>query len=156
MALRANPSSHPLLSRADGLAAGALDFVLLVGRVLLGWIFVASAWGKLTSIGGFVNYLTSLKVPNPGLWAWPGAVVEFVLGATLILGVGTRYAALLGVVFVAVATALAHRYWEYPAPAAGNQYNHFLKNLAIIGGMLAIFATGAGRFSIDAMLSKRR
>jgi putative oxidoreductase len=156
MALRTNPSSHPLLSHADGVAASAFDFVLLVGRVLLGWIFLASAWGKVTNIGGFVNYLTSLKVPNPGIWAWPGAVAEFVLGAALILGVGTRYAALLGIVFVAVATALAHRYWEYPAQAAGNQYNHFLKNLSIIGGMLAIFATGAGRFSVDAVLSKKR
>jgi putative oxidoreductase len=156
MAIQSNPSSHPLLSYADGAAAGALDFVLLVARVLLGWIFLASGWGKLTNIGGFVNYLTSLKVPNPGVWAWPGAVVEFAMGAALLLGVGTRYAALLGVVFVAIATALAHRYWEYPAAAQGNQYNHFLKNLSIIGGMLAVFAAGPGRFSVDAILAKKR
>jgi putative oxidoreductase len=155
MAIRSNPSSHPLLSHVDGAAAGALDFVLLVGRVLLGWLFLASGWGKLTNIGGFVNYLTSLKVPNPGLWAWPGAIVEFVMGAALVLGVGTRYAALIGIVFVALATALAHRYWEYPAAAQGNQYNHFLKNLSIIGGMFAIFAAGAGRFSVDAILAKK-
>jgi putative oxidoreductase len=156
MAIQSNPSSHPLLSHADGAAAGALDFILLVGRVLLGWIFLMSAWPKFISITGFVNYLTVLKVPNPGFWAWPGAVVEFIVGVTLILGVGTRYAALLGIVFVAIATALAHRYWEYPAAAQGNQYNHFLKNLSIIGGLFAIFATGAGRFSVDAILAKKR
>jgi uncharacterized membrane protein YphA (DoxX/SURF4 family) len=37
----------------------------------------------------------------------------------------------------------------------GNQYNHFLKNLAIFGGALIIFAAGPGRFSIDRMLSKK-
>jgi putative oxidoreductase len=90
------------------------------------------------------------------LWAWPGAIVEFLMGAALILGVGTRYAALVAFVFVLIATALAHRYWEYPAAAVGNQYNHFLKNLAIMGGMLAIFAAGPGRFSVDSTLAKKR
>ena len=39
-------SSHPLLSRTDGIAANATDTVLLVGRVLIGWLFLASAWGS--------------------------------------------------------------------------------------------------------------
>jgi putative oxidoreductase len=60
---------------------------------------------------------------------------------------------LLGILYVVVATALAHRYWEYPPAQLGNQYAHFLKNIAIIGGLLSVFVNGAGRFSIDRMLS---
>jgi putative oxidoreductase len=149
-------STHPYLSYTDGIAASTADIVLLIGRILLGWIFVISAWGKLGNIAGFTGYLTNLKVPAPGFWAWIGAIVEFVAGAALILGVGTRYAALLAIVFVIVATALAHRYWEYPAAQQTNQYNHFLKNLAIIGGSLALFVTGAGRFSVDSVLARKR
>jgi putative oxidoreductase len=149
-------STHPYLSATDGIAASAADTLLLIGRILLGWIFLASAWGKLGNIGGFTGYLTNLKVPAPSFWAWIGAAVEFMAGLALILGVGTRYAALLAILFVIVATALAHRYWEYPAAQLGNQYNHFLKNLAIIGGALALFVTGAGRFSLDSMLAKKR
>jgi putative oxidoreductase len=87
--------------------------------------------------------------------AWIGAAVEFVIGAALVLGVGTRYAALLCALFLIAATALAHRYWEYPAAQMGNQYNHFLKNLAVFGGALILFVAGPGRFSVDRMLSKR-
>jgi putative oxidoreductase len=53
-----------------------------------------------------------------------------------------------------VATALAHRYWEYPPAQMQAQYTNFLKNLAILGGALLLFLTGPGRFSIDRVLSK--
>jgi putative oxidoreductase len=151
--------SHPLLSHTDGIAASTGDFLLLVGRVLLGWIFLASAagfGGKLWNPAGFAGYLKALGAPAPELLSWIGALAETVIGAALILGIGTRYAALLCALFLIVATALAHRYWEYPAAQMGNQYNHFLKNLAILGGALIIFVTGPGRFSVDRMLSKKR
>src|SRR5262249_945281 len=83
-------------------------------------------------------------------------VAELVLGAALMLGVATRYAALAGIVYVIIATALAHRYWEYPQAQQVNQYAHFLKNLAVLGGMLLLFVTGAGRFSLDAWLRRTR
>jgi putative oxidoreductase len=50
---------------------------------------------------------------------------------------------------------LAHRYWEYPPAQVVAQYNNFLKNLAIFGGALLVFAAGPGRFSIDRILSKK-
>jgi putative oxidoreductase len=106
-------------------------------------------------IDGFAGYLRALKVPAPEFWAWIGAIVEFVVGVTLILGLGTRYAALLCVLFLIVATALAHRYWEYPPAQMGAQKTNFLKNLAILGGALFLFVSGGGRFSIDRMLAKR-
>ena len=70
--------------------------------------------------------------------------MEVVIALGLILGAGTRYAALLCALFLIVATALAHRYWEYPAAQVLNQYNHFLKNLALLGGALILFVTGRG------------
>ena len=148
-------SSHPLLSHTDGVATSTADVLLLVGRVLLGWLFLASAWGKFMNMGGYVAYLASLKVPNPEFFSWIGAPVEFLIGLALILGFATRYAALLCLLFLIVATALAHRYWEYPAAQVGAQYNNFLKNLAIFGGTLCLFVAGPGRFSIDGMLSKK-
>lgn len=149
-------SSHPLLSRTDAVAANATDTVLLVGRVLIGWLFLASAWGKLGNIAGFAGYLKNLKVPAPEFWSWIAALTELVIGVSLILGVATRYGALLCALFLIVATALAHRYWEYPAAQLNNQYNHFLKNIAIFGGALILFITGAGRYSVDRILAQRK
>jgi putative oxidoreductase len=158
MSVRSTESSHPLLSQTDGIAASATDAVLLVGRVLLGWLFLVSAagtGGKLWNIAGFAGYLKNLGAPAPEITSWIGALLELVIGLALVLGIGTRYAALLCVLFLIMATALAHRYWEYPAAQVVAQYNNFLKNLAIAGGALLLFVTGPGRFSIDWSLKKR-
>ncbi len=158
MSVQTTESSHPSLSHADTIAASTTDAFLLVGRVLVGWLFLVSSagiGGKLWNITGFAGYLKNLGVPAPEFLCWIGALVEFVIGAALILGVGTRYAALLCALFLVVATALAHRYWEYPAAQIVAQYNNFLKNLAVFGGALLIFAAGPGRFSVDHMLSKK-
>jgi putative oxidoreductase len=155
-ALATSGPSHPYLSYTDGLAASSADIILLIGRILLGWLFLKNGWDKVMNITGFVGYLTNLKVPNPGLWAWPAAISEVVIGAALILGVATRYAALFMLVYLIITIVLAHRYWDYPAAQQGNQFNHFLKNLAIMGGALVLFVTGPGRFSLDSILAKRR
>jgi putative oxidoreductase len=158
MSVQSTESSHPSLSHADSIAASTRDAFLLVGRVLVGWLFLVSSagiGGKIWNAAGFAGYLKNLGMPAPEFWSWIGALVEFVIGAALILGVGTRYAALLCALFLVVATALAHRYWEYPAARVVAQYNNFLKNLAIFGGALLVFAAGPGRFSVDHMLSKK-
>ena len=144
-----NVSEHfasDLLSH--GQHRGELDvFLFLVGRVLLGWLFLASGYGKLSGIAGTTAYFTSLGMSPPEAWAWFAAIAELVLGAALILGIATRYAALATFLWVLVATAIAHRYWTYPAAQQAGQYNNWLKNIAIMGGMLYAFVTGAGRYS---------
>lgn len=149
-----NRSPYALLSYMDGLATGGTDFLVLVARVLVGWLLLASGWAKLINMAGFVMYLTNLKVPSPELFQW-AAVFEFLLGVALILGLATRYVAIATFVFVVIATLLGHRYWEYPAAQQGAQYTHFLKNLAIMGGVVLAFVTGGGRYSLDNWLAKR-
>lgn len=150
-----SPSSHPVLSHTDNIAASGTDVALLVGRLFLGWLFLASGYGKLGNIAGTVAYFTNLGMSPAGFWSWFAGCVEVVLGTALILGIATRYAAIATFVWVLVATAIAHRYWTYPPPAQTAQYNNFLKNIAIMGGALCAFVTGAGRYSIDALLAKR-
>jgi putative oxidoreductase len=151
----AKSGSHSALSRTDDVAAAWGDFLLLVGRVLLGWLFLAAGYGKLTAIAGTIGYFTNLGMSPPGFWAWFAGFAEVILGVALILGIATRYAALATFVWVVVATAIAHRYWTYPAAAQAAQYNNFLKNIAIMGGALCLFVTGPGRFSLDAKLGER-
>lgn len=146
--------SPAIFAGTDGFAIRTGDAFALVGRVLLGWLFLASAWGKLMGIGGFAAYLTRLGAPFPEFSAPLAAAVEIVVGITLIFGIATRYGTLLGLVFLVVATALAHRYWEYPPEQQMAQFNNFLKNLSIFGGMLLLYVTGAGRFSVDGWLRK--
>jgi putative oxidoreductase len=149
-------SSHQVFSHTDSYAASSTDTLILIGRVLLGWIFVAAGWGKLANTAAFAAYLTALKVPAAGLVATVLPPVEFLIGVALVLGLATRYASIICILFVLAATAIAHRYWEYPAAQVAAQYNNFLKNLSIMGGALLLFVTGPGRFSLDNWLAGRR
>lgn len=145
-------SSVPMFSYTDGLAAGMNNVIVLVVRILIAQLFFLTALSGSPTTG----YLTSLGVPSPAFWSAVAIAVEWITAFSLIFGVATRYGALLGILYVIIAIALAHRYWEYPQAQQVGQYTNFIKNLAIIGGLLLLFVQGAGRFSIDRMLSDRR
>ncbi len=144
------------LDCADSLAARVSNTVLLVGRLAMGIIFFQSGFAKLTGLGAFIGSLGNRGVPFPDFWGPVGAISEFTGGALIILGLGTRYAAALIVLFVIIATAISHRYWEFAEPARRLQQGQFYKNLAITGGALFLFICGAGRFSLDAILLRKR
>jgi putative oxidoreductase len=147
-------SSHPTLSYTDSLAAGTSDTLLLIARILMGWIFVRSGLGKLMDINAFVA-----TMPGRGLPGWLGYVaapVEFFGGIALILGLATRYVAVLLLMFVIIATFSSHRYWEFTEAAARRaQDTNFYKNLAMMGGLVFAFVTAGGGFSIDRLLARK-
>ena len=141
----------------DGIAIRNTDALVLIGRVLLGLLFLMNVWPRLMvgPLPGFAGYLASLGFPAPEFFAWLSTVVEVVGCLALIFGVATRYGALLLLLYVIIATAAAHRYWQYPAAAQVAQYNNFIKGIAIIGGLFLLYVTGAGRYSVDGWLRKR-
>lgn len=141
---------------ALGLGPTTVDSLLLVARILIGYIFVLGGWGKLMGLAGFATYLAEHGVPASYAFAVLGAAVEFIGGLVLMAGLATRYAVLLIIVFTLVATGIAHRFWEFEAPARHAQAISFNKNMAMIGGLLALFVAGPGRFSIDRLLARRR
>jgi putative oxidoreductase len=126
-------------SLVDRCATGCHDVIALAGRILMGWIFVSSGFGKLAKSG----------VPMPSFMGWLGAIVEFGGGLLIIFGVKIRYAAVLMILFVIVATLIRHRYWEFSGADLIAQRTNFWKNVAIIGGLLFMFIAGAGRYSVD-------
>ncbi|NWG23242.1 MAG: DoxX family protein [Pseudorhodoplanes sp.] len=151
----ATRSSHPALSNADSFATGSADLLLLIGRILLGQLFLLAGWGNLTNVAGATAYFNSLGLPAADMMPYLVGLLEVLLGLALVLGVATRYAAIAAFLFVLATTVIAHRYWTYPAAQQVAQYNSFLKNLAIMGGALYVLAFGAGRFSVDASLAKK-
>ena len=148
-------SSHPTLSGADGLAASTSDIILLVGRILIGWIFVRSGYGKISDIPAYAATFPARGLPT--FLAYIAVPAEFFGGLALMFGFATRYAAMVMVVFMLVATFSSHRYWDFADAAARRaQDSNFYKNMAILGGIFFLFACGAGRLSVDAWLRKRR
>jgi len=154
MALANERSSHPALSCADGLAANSADILLLIGRILLAWVFVRSGYGKLFNIDTVVAGYVSRGIPT--FLAYLAIPVEFFGGLALMFGFATRYVAILMFGFTLIATLSSHRYWEFADPVARRaQDSSFYKNMAMLGGFFFLFICGAGRLSLDGWLRKR-
>ena len=138
------------------LAPGLADSLLLIARILVGYVFVIGGWGKMVGLWGFAGYLEGKGLPFSTGLAVVAAVFEFLFGLFLILGLWTRYAVLALIVFVIIATGIAHRFWEFEEAARRTEAIAFNKNMAIIGGLLALFAAGPGRVSIDYLVARKR
>jgi putative oxidoreductase len=133
------------MSSIDRKLSAYNDIALLVGRILIAALFLIAAYGKFKGLAATTGYFTKLGVPGPSIAAPLVAIFEALAGVLILVGFKTRLVALAIAVFVVVAALLAHMNF-----AEQNQINHFLKNLAIAGGCLALFVSGAGAFSVDA------
>lgn len=155
MAMRDSRDTLPsVLGHADGLAMRAQDFLLLAGRVLIGWIFITSGWRKLMDIPTFVATMPRRDLPIFLGYVAPPA--EFIGGLCIVFGLATRYAALLMILFMVIATFSSHRYWTFTDPAQyQSQNSNFWKNVSMTGGILLLFITGAGRYSLDRLLLRK-
>jgi putative oxidoreductase len=125
--------------------SGFNDIALLIGRILIAVLFLIAAYNKAKGLTGTTAYFTRLGIPAPSVMAPVVIAFEAIAGLLLLAGFKTRLVALTVAVFVVIAALMAHTNF-----ADGNQLNHFLKNLAIAGGLLALFVSGAGAFSVDA------
>lgn len=123
---------------------------LLIGRVLLALMFVTAGFSKLTALEGTAGYIASVGLPAPMLLAVAAGVLELVAGVLIIVGWQARWAALALAAFTIVASVLFHNYWAMPADKAFMQQLMFMKNLSVTGGLLVLFAFGAGSLSLDA------
>ena len=121
------------------------DAASTAGRVLLALLFFAAGLGKLGALAGTVGYIASKGLPMPGLLYALAVAAEIVGGALLLIGFKTRTAALGLAAFTVVAAIIFHSQFSDQ-----NEMIHFMKNLAITGGLLLVAASGAGRFSLDA------
>ena len=129
--------------------SAAQSQMLLIGRVLLGLLFLVAGIRKIMFYSGSVAYFTKLGFPAPEVMGVLAILIELGGGALLVLGWQTRRISWLLMLFVVIATAMAHRFWEFDAAQYANQMNHFLKNAAIVGGLLYVAVLGAGRLSLD-------
>lgn len=123
--------------------------MMLLGRIFLATMFLVAGVRKLLAVGATVAYFTKLGFPIPEVMAWVSIVIEIGGAALLILGWQTRRVAWLLILFVVIATAMAHRFWEFEAAQYGAQLNFFLKNLAVVGGLLYVVVFGPGAVSVD-------
>ena len=121
----------------------------LAGRILIALIFLRSGFGKITGFSGTAGFMASKGMPMAEFLLVGAIVFELAGAIMLILGWRVRWGALLLIAFTIPATLIFHNFWAVDAAQVQSQLSHFMKNVAIIGGLFYVMAFGAGPLSLD-------
>lgn len=135
---------------ASAAARGWEGLALLAFRLLLPPLFYFSGIGKILAFD-----LTASRLPGgadgPGVVLALGAIaIELGCSTAILLGLFTRWASLVLILFTIAATLMFHNFWAAPEAAVTAQTVNFLKNLGLVGGLLVLAAFGPGAYSLDA------
>jgi putative oxidoreductase len=123
------------------------DTVALSGRILLAVLFLMSGIGKIAAPAMTKGYIAAMGLPAPELAYFGSLAVEVGGSLLLIAGYQTRIVATGMAAFTLLTVVFFHRNF-----ADQDQMIHFMKNIAIIGGLLQVAAFGAGRFALDHLI----
>ena len=116
----------------------------LLGRTLLSIIFLFAGLHKVTDPAGTQGYMTAHGMPSPGFFLVCTIIVELGGGLSVLLGYKARWGAATLALFLIPVTLIFHTKFDDPLQSA-----MFLKNLAIMGGLLMVASAGPGPISLD-------
>ena len=126
----------------------------LVGRILISVIFLLSGIVKVMNFNGMVAFMASKGVPMPNVMIAGALIVEILGALCLITGFQTRIASLIMFLYLIPTTLMFHNFWTMQGAMRTDNQVNFLKNLAIMGGLLMVASYGPGKLSLDAGRSK--
>lgn len=113
---------------------------VVLGRVLIGLLFLFSGIGMATDPAGTAGFFSAVGVPMAGIAVWLAIVVKIGGGGLLIIGKKVGLAAVALILFTLAATVFGHLDFEDPM-----QVTQIFKNLSIIGGLIYVMAFGPGK-----------
>lgn len=133
-----------------------IPLTALFGRVFLSVIFIFSAFGKLTNWSGTEHHMAEKGMVATSFFLAGAVALELFGGLSVLFGFLTRLGAAALVIFLLAATPIFHDFWIKEGMERVAQMQQFMKNMAIMGGALAIGALGPGRYSVDSWWERHR
>ncbi len=126
-----------------------MHIVEVLGRIFISSLFIVEAIRKFFSPDEGMIYMSDYGVPE--ILFYPSLIFEFVVPLILIAGFKTRFFASLLFLFVLSVTIIFHTDFSN-----NMQMISFLKNLAIMGGLLIIISNKPQMCSIDYYLESKK
>lgn len=116
-----------------------MDYLFLLGRVLLGGYFVMNGIGHFKNLGGMTGYAQSKMVPMPKQAVMLTGLMLLLGGLGILLGVYVGYSIYLLILFLLAVSFKMHKYWKEDEQMSrmGEQIN-FMKNLALLGALIML------------------
>jgi putative oxidoreductase len=144
-----------MLSRYSIPTTATIPWAPLAGRILLCTIFILSGITKFMDWQGTAAYMASKNLPLIPVLLPLAGVIEIAGGLAIVFGARARLAALVLFLYLIPTTFIFHDFWAYAGAEHMNQMHHFLKNLAIMGGLVLLVGLGPGQVSVDARNESR-
>jgi putative oxidoreductase len=111
---------------------------LVLGRVLLSAIFILSGLGKIPHFNDVAGMMGQMGIPLATLALVITLCIEIGCGLMVLTGFKARHAALVLAIWLVPVTLVFHKFWGIPAADQQGQMINFLKNVAIMGGLLIL------------------
>ena len=131
---------------------GINDDLILGARLLLATLFLIFGWRKVRDYSGTVAQMVQLGLPMPTVPTVISIIMELPVAFAIAIGVFTRPAAALMALYALGTAFIGHRYWTVKGADYVDSLDGFYKDLSIMGGFLLLLISGAGKYSIDALL----
>jgi putative oxidoreductase len=130
-------------------------WMLLLGRLLLSVIFILSGLGKIPHFHDVAGMMAQKGIPLATVALVITLFIEIGGGLMVLTGFGARYAALVIFLWLIPVTLVFHHFWGIPAEQQQDQMVNFLKNVAIMGGLLVLaFASSAKQAAIKPLATR--
>lgn len=129
-----------------------ISLIFIVSAVHKAWDWDATERGVINVLcdwQGYTHHIPALQSFLSGLLPWIttllilGTVIELIGGLMILLGIRARFGAFLLIIFLIPTTVFFHQFWYLDGMRRDLQVIMFLKNIAIIGGLLYILSCGA-------------
>ncbi len=118
-----------------------MDVIILIGRILFGGFFLMSGINHFTKLEAMTGYAKYKKLPAAKLGVLLSGLMLVLGGIYIILGFYTDLGLLLIAIFLVLAAVIFHNFWaETDATAKQNEMLGFMKDIALAGGALILFA----------------
>jgi putative oxidoreductase len=124
-----------------------MTLIPVFGRFLLSLIFILSGVEKIMNPVGTKEYMASKNLPAIPILYIMATMAEVGGGLSVLTGCYSNIGTIILILLLVPTTFIFHNFWALSGGEKKMQQAHFLKNLAIIGGLLLIYAFGPGPYS---------
>jgi putative oxidoreductase len=128
-----------------------------LGRLILAWFFLSEAWWRIVDWEGTVTLMHMKHIGNAEPLLALAVMLMALGGISLLLGYYARTGALILFALTIIMSVMIHDYWKITNVVDRDaDYDLFIRNMAIAGGLLFLVGMGPGPFAIDQPSKKKR
>lgn len=133
------------------------DVIDLIARILIACIFLFEAYDSISFFKGTKSIMTEYGITWQQDILLITSIFLLILGGLLVLiGYRSNFGAVLLLLYWVPVTFIVHSWWNDPVEIQRVESFAFMKNIAIMGGLMMIYVNGSGKYSVKRLFATTR